>query len=323
MAEDFTYIVARLRAIEAALPDRSWFERLVRSPQENVLGSLREYYPAFESIDSLYDFERALMVEKKTMLHLVVSLLAEERSRLFIAAGYDFDNVRHAWKAAKRGRSASALVSYGLVDPEIIVDAVAGKLASALPEHLKELIEALEREFETSASLSVAEYAAEKLKWKFLSENAPDSSASQYVRSRIDLMNIKNLLRLRMEPIRKLSLDKIWCDGGEIEAARFSVFIKASIVEFFAFLATSSYRSLLGLGLSPEEPQWKIDAAMRRFIMDTLSESKYRHFDFSPVLYHIELHERNEEMIRRIALAKLGGLPETTILSRLENLVAA
>ena len=58
MAVDFTYAVARLRAIEAAMPDRAWFMRMVRSPARQLLAGVREHYPGFEGVDALHDFER-------------------------------------------------------------------------------------------------------------------------------------------------------------------------------------------------------------------------------------------------------------------------
>jgi len=95
VAEDYTYIVARLRAVEAALPEKAWFERLSRAGEENLLGSLREHFRAFEGVGELLDFERALAEERSAALDLVSSLLPGERPRLLVRAGHDFDNVRH------------------------------------------------------------------------------------------------------------------------------------------------------------------------------------------------------------------------------------
>jgi V/A-type H+-transporting ATPase subunit C len=323
MAVDFTYVVARLRALEAALPDRAWFERLVRSPEANILGSLREYFPAFEGIDSLAAFERGLTAEKASILVLVSSLLPDERTILFIRAGYDFDNVRHAWKASKLNRAPTALTPFGLIPPETVADAIAGEIRGVFPAHLERLLESLEAAHEASGSLAAAEYAAERAKWRFRAESAPDERAMDYLRMKIDLMNIKNIIRLERERLRGTSLETVWCEGGEIPPGRFADFFQEPIDDLFAFLETSSYRRLAPIGLAKDAPLWRIETVMRRFIMETLGESRYRHFDISPVLYHLELRERDEEIMRRVITGKLNRIPEEMLFERVEPLLAS
>ena len=68
---DYTYIVARLRAIEAELPDKAWFQRLARSDSGQLIGSLREHYRGFERVDEVDEFERGLEAERVSCLSLI------------------------------------------------------------------------------------------------------------------------------------------------------------------------------------------------------------------------------------------------------------
>jgi V/A-type H+-transporting ATPase subunit C len=316
VAEDYTYIVARLRSLEALMPERAWFEHLARTPGENLLGALREYFHGFEAVSSPAEFERALDAEKLALLELVTGLLQEERPRQFIRSGYDFDNCTHAWKAAKLG-ARSSLAPFGLFPPRDVEETAAGKVRGVLSPRLEEHLAALEARYEETKSLAACEYAGEAAKWRFLFETAPGEEAAAYLRCKVDLVNIKNCIRLRRSALRAEFLDAVWIEGGDVEAARFRSFVREGEEELLSYLATSVHARLVRLGLTRDVPLWKIDPIVRRALMEFLGESRYRFFDFSPVLYHIELRERDFEIVRRIVVSKLNRLSEETTLERL------
>jgi hypothetical protein len=320
VAEDYTYIVARLRSLEALSPERAWFERLARTPGENLLGALREHYRGFEAVGSPAEFERALETEKRSLLELVTGLLQEERPRQFIRSGYDFDNCTHAWKAARLG-AAGTLTPFGFFAPRDVEETVGGKARGVLPPRLEAHLAALDARYEETKSLAACDYAGEAAKWRFLFEIAPGEEAAAYLRCKVDLINIKNCIRLRRSTLRTESLDTVWIEGGDIETTRFRSFVREGEEELFSYLATSVRSSLIRLGLSRDVQLWKIDPVMRRAFMEFLGESRYRFFDFSPVLYHIEVRERDFEIVRRIVLGRINRLSEETTLERLGALL--
>jgi hypothetical protein len=322
VAEDYTYIVARLRALEALMPERAWFERLARTPEENLLGALREHYPGFEAVGSAHEFERALEAEKLSALDLVTGLLRDERPRMFVRGGYDFDNCTHAWKAARLG-AKSALVPYGLCAPRDVEETVSGKARGVLPQHLEEHLAALDARYEETKSLAACDYAGEAAKWRFLFATAPGEAAAAYLRCRVDLINIKSCVRLRRTALRTEALEAVWLPGGDVETARLAGFVREGEEALVSFLATSVHARLVRLGLSRETPTWKIDPIMRCALMEFLGESRYRFFDFSPVLYHIELRERDLDLLRRIVVSRLNRLGEEATLERLNALRAS
>ncbi|MDD4857234.1 MAG: V-type ATPase subunit [Candidatus Krumholzibacteria bacterium] len=321
MAEDYTYIVARLRALEAAMPERSWFERLVRTPGESLMGTLREHYHGFESTSDLAEFEKALEADKAEMLELISSLLREERTRQFIRAGYDFDNLTHAWKAA-RLEAKPALTRFGLVETQAIEQAATGKGGGTLPPYLEGHVQMLDATLEDKKSIAACEYAAEAAKWRFLAKVAPGEEGRSYLRCKIDSINIKNMIRLRKVRLRTEALDAIWIEGGEIDAARLGTLFRESEEELFSFLATSVRGRLISLGLGKDTPLWKVESIMRASLMELLEESRYRVFDVSPVLYHIELRERDYGIIRIAIVSRLNRLNEEAALERVNALFA-
>jgi hypothetical protein len=63
------------------------------------------------------------------------------------------------------------------------------------------------------------------------------------------------------------------------------------------------------------------DVVMRQALMEMLGQSRYRFFDFSPVLYYLELRERDFEILRRVIVDTLNRIPEATVLERLNGLL--
>jgi vacuolar-type H+-ATPase subunit C/Vma6 len=319
--QDYTYIIARLRSLEALMPDRTWFQRLTRTSEEGLLTTIREQYGGFETIDSPYDFETGIETEKATVLELISSLIADEGTVTFLRAGYDFDNVTHMMKA-RLLRGTPTLSTYGLVDPETVMNAVEGGEWSLLPGHLKEYGAMLERVGEEHG-VSAVEYGGESEKWRFLLDAAPAPSGRDYIRWKIDCANIKNFIRLKRIPLRTGNPEDVWIGGGELDTGRLSTLFREPEGELYSVLAYTGYRGLVGLGLSIEAPLWKIDTLLDRFLLDLLGESRYRFFDLSPVLYHLELVDRNMRLLRMIVSGTLNRMPEEMVTGRVDTLLPA
>ncbi len=316
MPRDYTYIVARLRALEAEMPDTSWFQRFVRSPVGGLVSMAREYFPGFEQVESAAGFEAGIEEERTLFMVFLTKLLGEGETVLFLRAGYDFDNLLHAWKAAKLGR-ASALTGAGLVDPELILEAVESEDPGMLPDHIGALLEMLGRHLE-KADLSSAQFAGEALKYRFLLGIAPGGAASAYMRHKIDLANIVTLVRLKRSSLRATDPERSLLEGGLIDRDRLASLLKEPEEELYSFLRFSEYRGLLRFGLDQEADLWRISSASRSFLLDALGESRLEFFDISPLLYHIELRARNEHITRTVIVGKTNGIPDDAILERVE-----
>jgi len=321
MAQDYTYIVARLRALEAEMPDSAWFQRLVRSPVDGLLQMAREYFAGFEQVGSAEEFEIGLEAERTDFMVFITRLLSDEQVVLFLRSEYDFDNLLHAWKAAKLGREP-VLTGAGLVDTELVLKAAEESDPGDLPEHVAPLLEKLERHIE-KGDLTSAQYAGEAVKYRFLLEIAPGGAARAHMMRRIDLANIGTLIRLKRSSLRGADTNRALLDGGSIGRDRFSALLEEPEEELYSFLQYSDYRGLLRKGLGREADLWRVDSLLRGYLLGALGESRMSFFDLSPLLYHIALRERNEHITRTAFVGKSNGLPEETILERVEAALAS
>lgn len=295
------------------MPDSAWFQRLARSSRGGLVTMMRERYRGFEKVTSIEDFETGFEAERSAFMLLLSSLIDDPATLSFIRSGYDFDNALYAWKAKNLG-GEPLLSDIGLVPGELIVEDHDREL---LPDHIRDFLDEIGLAGEKKEP-ALVQYAGEALKYRFLLDVAPDRVARDYMRVRIDLMNIELLIRLKRSSLRAIEPDRAFLEGGSIEKTKVSRFLKESEEDVYMFLRTSDYRGLLDLGLGVDTPLWKTDAAMRLFLLDRLGESRLSFFDLSPVLYHLELRDRNEHIARTILVGKLNGMPEEMILERME-----
>ena len=320
MAQDYTYIVARLRGLEASMPDSAWFQRIARAPVDSVLVSVKEFYRGFDPVDSLYRFEDGIESEKTAFLELLSSLLSDEEVERFFRAGFDFDNLTHGVKAAVLGVDA-VYNPFGLVSPELIEKGARGGSAVDLPDHLKKSLEKLLEDSEEGGAGAV-ESRGEAEKLAYLVETAPGEAARMYVTIRIDLANIRTFVRLKRISLRKESPDAFWIAGGSIDVPTLKSLFREPEDELYTYLATTDYRGLLPAGFGLTTPVWMIDVLIDREMLERLGESRYRFFDIGPVIYHIQLRERNERLLRLLLAGKLNRLPEELLLEKTEAMTA-
>ncbi|MBN1164878.1 MAG: V-type ATPase subunit [Candidatus Krumholzibacteriota bacterium] len=320
MAQDYTYMVARLRALEADLPDKAWFQRLARSPEESLLGSMREYFPGFEAAHSLVEFEKGIEAEEARTEQLILGLITDRKVCEFICAGYDFDNLVHAWKSFRLGKEP-VLKEKGIVPAGDIYKAVKDESSAGLPGHLGALLERLQSRGGNAGDLAGAEYQGENAKYAYLLEVAPSPRARDYTRWRIDLQNIKTFIRLKRTALREKITDEIWIEGGEIERSRWREIFKEGEDELYAFLETTSYRALPVRGLERDTPLWKTGPVLRCQLFEMLGESRYRFFDLLPLIYHLEWRKRNSQLLRAVLAGKVNRLLDEIILESVEAIL--
>lgn len=319
MAVDYTYAVARLRAIEAGMPDRAWFMRMVRSPARQLLSGVREYYDGFEGVEELHGFEAGIEVDLSSLFGLFSSVLGEGPETEFLRGAADFDN----YVLAVKGEMLSAepvLVPYGLTGTDVVAAAASSGDATFLPDYLKELSETLTGPREKGLSISL-DREGERAKWRFLLAAAPSEDASRWVRLRIDRVNIKAFARLRLTSLRKGDTADVWVAGGTVEASRFVSLFSEPFEDFLSFLGSTEWRGLPARGFDRDMEAWRIDTALDSAMFDLTSGSRARFFDIVPLLYHIELRERNARILRTIFTGRINNLPEDSMIEGVEALL--
>jgi len=319
LGADLTYAVARLRAIEAQMPDRAWFMRMARSPSRQLLTGVREHYSAFDGVEALHEFEKGIDLDMASLFDLFSSVLGTGPETVFLRAGYDFDNLALALKGRMLGAEA-VLVSYGLTDPERVAAAVDSGDPVMLPAYLKELYGGLAPLLEKGTAAGI-DLEAERAKRRYLLGAAPSGDAKRYVMLGIDRANIKNFTRLQASSLFGAAAEDVWIAGGTIEPSRYEGLLGEPFEDFLSFLGSTDWRSLADRGFERGMEPWIIDAALDSTLLELIGDSRSRFFDMMPLLYHVELRERNARLLRTIFTGRINGLPDDDIAGGVEALL--
>lgn len=321
MAVDYTYIAARLNAMEAEMPDRSWYERLARTRVGSLLQVLREFYRSFEAIDSIYSFNRALEMEKAEFLELISKLISDRSTERFLRAEYDFDNLIFFWKSDFLGKVSGeqAYNRCGLVGYDILDDALENRSGVYLPGYLKDTFDYLES---VTGRLDIddAQIMLEHRKYAFLLEAAPSDYAVHYTRMRIDTINIKNFIRLKRTGMFDPERER-WIPGGQIDTLTLRALFSESEDQLYSYLSFSPYSRLTDNGLDSETPLWKIEPLLSAELFYQVSQRRHSFFDIAPVIYHLENMSRKYTALRSIIKGRMNSLPEEITFELMEGLV--
>jgi len=326
LAVDYTYIIARLNAIGVSMPEEGWFDRLAGAENGSLIGSLREYYSGFEKAESIDQFEEVLEEEKLEVLDLVSKLISDRDVLVFLRGGYDFDNLLYFWKlnhliSPNENVERDAAVPFGLVSPEGLAEAIDSGEATNLPSYLKEVFGKL-LSVKDDNQILTAQSLCESAKWNCRLDAAPSSYARFITECRIDLENIKSLIRLKRTGLRKELQDHAWIGGGRIDTLTMKRFFKEPEEELYAYLNTSPYSWLTENGLGGETALWKIDPLISGQLLYIMNDSRYRYFDIGPVIYHLEIRERNETLLRSVITGRLNRLPGDLLSETVESIIA-
>ncbi len=302
------------------MPDRAWFMRMVRSPARQLLSGVREYYDGFEGVDELHGFEAGIEADLASLFDLFSSVLGEGPVTEFLRASADFDNYVLAVKGGMLG-AEPVLVPYGQAGTDVVAAAASSGDATFLPAYLKELGEILAGPREKGLPVSL-DREGESAKWRFLLAAAPSEDARRWVRHRIDRGNIKSFARLRLTDLRKGDTADAWVAGGTIEASRFESLYPEPFEDFLSFLGSTEWRGLPARGFGRDMEAWRIDTALDSAMFDLTSGSRSCFFDIVPLLYHIELRERNARILRTIFTGRINNLPEDDMIESVEALLS-
>lgn len=317
MPADLTYLVSRLRAIEAQMPDRGWYARLARTPPSQLLAPVRERFPGFEGVDAVHEFERGIEAEREAFALLLRSLVADRRVIEFLLCGEDFDNYILAWKARMTGGEA-VLEPFGLTPPEAISAAVSGEDASALPPWLKEIHDRFAA-LAGSAAPADLDYAGRRAKWDRLLRTAPAEEARDWARLRIDAANIGAFVRLRRTSLRPDPPAAVWIPGGTIEHGRLAALFDEPLEEFFSFLGSTRWHSLPAKGFEAGMPAGRIAPALLRHLLALIGDARLRFFDLGAVLYSIELRGLAWTSLRLVFTGAMNRVPGDILAGRVEE----
>jgi len=201
-AKFYPYAIGRIRVIENSLFNFNQFVQLADAKtMEDALKMLKDkgYSVANDSIVS--DFEEILSSETFKVYKILHEMLNNSHFFSVFLGELDYHNLKAILKSSvSPADNAAYLVDGGSIPVAMLEKCVADKKYEAIPAHMAECIEKALEAYSQSGDGQIIDIIVDRATFAFMAKEADldsDKSLSDYVKTLIDLTNIKNIMRIK------------------------------------------------------------------------------------------------------------------------------
>ncbi len=320
MAEQYTYAVSRIRALENRLMSRQDLEQLLYAP--TVQAAVQQLTDnGFGGEDTNSSLETLLQEERNHLWRQIRELVPEDRTIQVIQFEVDYHNVKAAVKALLTDASMEGLFQKnGTVQAEEIIQAVQNREYDRLPAHLQETVpQAVEVLLQTRDGQE-CDLVVDRAAMHQMLKTGRDSKimlVRQYMELAVALANMKiavrgcrtgksaAFLRRAMEPCGTLDIGRLAAAAAKEQEA------------LYAYLSFTKYA----------EAVEAIKQSMSAFekwgdnkIMELIRKQKNNPFTIAPILAYLLAKENEIKEVHLILTAKQNKIAPEAIRERLRDM---
>lgn len=336
MSDDtrYAYAVGKIRALETRLLDKSRFDSLIAARDaEEALRALSDtdYGPFLSELKGARDFEVALNEELKSVLHLVSDLSRDPELTDIFRLRYDFHNLKVLLKIKYLSDRSPItdhlpLMDAGLIEPGKIRKIIEGEDYKELPEELRTAAEKAIKSFEETHDAQRIDIILDREMYGLFSQRTRDNGhpfLREYFQIDLDLINVKNFLRVKELRLGKSFFEEVFLEGGELKKSLFLKSYEESMNNFSSLLSFTPYGMLVSEGIEhwQENRSWsELERLSDNYLLSFLRRARYVVFGLEPVIAYLLARENEIKMIRMVMVGKLNGLPTDLIRGRLREI---
>lgn len=326
MKEDqYTYAVARIRALETKLLDKTGLERLLGEDPQGVIRFLKEtdYADSLAQITDPHDLEEGLNKEIKKVLNLLGEIAPDKELISLFRLRYDFHNLKVLLKAKYLHLPPEdALLDLGLLDPTVLRIAIEEGEYGDLPDPLKTALQEAIRDYESKGDLRTLSLSLDRLMWQHLLQTARKYDVPfliELFQQYIDLANIKSFARIKSYQGGRDLLERALIPDGKLEPRSLIHLYEEPWDAFLHWLSFSPYEDLLeGLrSWSEVKSFWHLELACDNHILKYLEGVRGIFFGIAPLVCYLIYKENEVKLLRLLLVGKLNGAPVQRIRERL------
>jgi V/A-type H+-transporting ATPase subunit C len=327
----YAFAVGKIKVLETRLLSRTELQRMLEAPSaQDALAVLMDspYEQFLSNIGSPLEFEEALNAELERSYRMIDSLSQDKGLTDIFRIKWDYHNLKVLLKASylEPGVEEAALVPLGLVEVDLMRSALAEEeRTNVLPDYLEETLLEAKAEYEESQDPQMIDVVVERRMFEDLLERAsvyPNRFLAGYLRTYIDLNNIRNLVRLKAMNGSARLLEKILVEGGAIPKSRYFRMLDESIAEIPSLLRGTPYSDVIGSGIQEFVETGALTAfekLMDDYLIDYIRPAKYVAFGIEPLIAYLIAKEHEIKLIRIIMIGKINQLSMDAISDRLRE----
>ena len=315
---EYVYAAARVHSVDGALMGRDKYIRLAAAPGDEAFSRMLGEF-GYDVSDGVFP-----SLDKKTegAYAFISDIVPDKKLFCILRYPYDCNNLKAAIKCEfVRGFDFAALYSScGTLDEKQVSDAVRNRDFSAFPENMAKAAPEAIREYSETSDPQLIDLILDRAclaDMLSVARGYKDEVISDYVKNRIDMMNILTALRvLRMGKDSKF-LDFASSEGGYIDKKMLSTAVSQGEDELFVVTRKTAF----GKGFSHEGfPSF---SETERICDRTFAESceKYKHsvFGSASLMWYLCAVENEVKNIRIIIAGRASGQSAEKIIERIRE----
>ncbi|NLZ49679.1 MAG: V-type ATP synthase subunit C [Clostridiales bacterium] len=325
----FTSVIPRLRVLETRLLDRSKLDRMIdsNSPLDAVKVLQESEYAAHMShVKRAEDYEEMLSSELKRIYKLMYEISPEKSVVDVMSVRYDYHNIKVLLKAkALKQDFSHLLLPIGMVEVDKLKAAVLNESYSDLPQTMRSAIEEIERDFINTKDPQRIDIIADRYMFKHMLDIAigiENRFVEKYVKSLIDLTNVKSLIRVKKQNKDRKFLEEVLIEGGNTDKDNFISLLMDNIETIAGKLSYVDYIEPLRLGVEDYIKTGSLNGLEKftdDYIVKIMKDAKYVSFGPEPLIAYIFAKENEIKLIRMIMVGKINGMDAGVIRERLRD----
>ena len=330
----YAYAVARIRALENRLLDRSRIDIMLEAKtSQDVLKILGEtdYSAALGDIQDEYDFEKLLVAERNKVIELLKKIAPNPEVISILIMRYDFHNMKVLLKAKYLGESSDhLLVDAGSVNPALLKKMVEEDTYRDLPPLMRKAMEETVSEFQKNEDPQMISFALDKYLYETLTALALEQKSEfliRYFKMQADLINVSAFLRVKNLNKSREFLENVLLDNGIIEKRVFlQLFMEPEPADaLIARMTNSDYSLIIEEGARmwlKNRSTTDFEKLADNYLLRYLQSAKMVVFGAEPLIAYLLAKEIEIKIIRMIMISKLNGIPVEDIKERLRDVYA-
>lgn len=320
----YPFASARVKALETRLITKEKLARLIEARDfETAMRQLAEFGYGFGAAD----FETMIQKELEAADALLAELSASDVFTLIVRAERDYYNLKVLIKLLLRDQ---ALDSVPLVSGSISVDtlrrAIADNSYFDLPDHMKDALSYIDRQFAVSADPSVVGVALDRAYAKEIRDLAArmkNELVTRYYHAYFDLSNIIALLRVRAAGAPKETFDRAFLKGGTVERRTLLDAFDLPDESVLGAAGRGGYAALLADAFDDylkTGSLYMLEKKRDDHLLSLLKEQRHDMFGIGPLMGYYIARQREAAAVRMVMTAKQGGIDQSVATKRLKEL---
>jgi V/A-type H+-transporting ATPase subunit C len=332
---DYAYAVARIRALERKLLDRAVIHRLVdaRNPQEiqAVMGEM-EFFQAQNSQDNpsgIINYEEALSAQLQELYQFLRDLAPDPEFLSLFLYKFDVHNIKVYLKEEFQNLPAGGIyVDAGTMPVGRLVQRLRDRDYHEMPKALAAATAAAVEKFNLSQDPQEIDIEMDRGLYALMTDQsrATDNRfLTDYVRSLIDISNIKTFFRIRNLSNAWSLMERVIYGNGTLPASLYRSALNEPLEAALGRFKGTAYQQYVEESVE----SWQKTGAMTAFekggdemMMEYIRKSRYKAFGVEPLVAYLLVRENEIKTLRMVLVGKVNQMAPEIIRERLGKIYA-